>query len=524
MMKISKIITAILILVGTVSCNQIEDRLYSFEEVTPPSDVTAITSITADNTGKVVFIPSSEGATTYMVTFGDTVDEQPAEFGIKEEISHFYGEGTYTYGITAVGITGLTSEEFTDEITVSFIPPSNLSVTAESDPSVSRQINISATADNATSIEFYFGEVTGDDPTIADPGETVSHIYAEAGDYDITIVAKNAAIETVDTTITVNAIEITGPQEAAPTPSGRLDSDVISVFSDAYTDLANTDFNPDWGQSTIVTTEAIENNSTLKYANLNYQGTQFESAIDASGMEYIHVDMWTDNATSVNFSLISSGPAETPYAMPITSGEWVSYDIALSEFSTVVDLSDIIQFKFDGTEGSTIYLDNIFFYREGASTAVELPLDFESSTVDYTWTDFDGGQVAIIDNPQSGGINTSAKVGQMVKNAGQPWGGSYITLDAPIDFSVNKTFKMKVFAPNAGDNVLLKVENADNGAIAFEQEVATTVGNAWEELTFDYSGIDDQEYQKIVLIFELGTVGDGSADFTYLFDDIVLTN
>ena len=32
------------------------------------------------------------------------------------------------------------------------------------------------------------------------------------------------------------------------------------------------------------------------------------------------------------------------------------------------------------------------------------------------------------------------------------------------------------------------------------------------------------QYQKLVLIFDLGTVGDGSANFTYLFDDIILTN
>lgn len=396
----------------------------------------------------------------------------------------------------------------------------------------------------------------------------------------------------------------TGPAEAAPTPPARDAADVISVFSGAYTDLEGTDFNPNWGQSTVVTTEDIAGNATLKYANLNYQGTQFATPIDASGMDYIHVDMWTSDATAINFSLISSGPAETPYALPITSGTWVSYDIALTEYSGVVNLSDIIQFKFDGTAGSTIYLDNIYFYSEevvagsdatlndlqvdgttvegfvesklnytytltrgtadvptvtatptdaaasavvtpaasvpgttsilvtaadGTTTrtytvqfveSVELPLDFETGA--YTWNNFDGGEVTIIDNPQSSGINTSSRVAQMVKNAGQPWGGSYITLDDPIDFSVHKTFKMKVFVPNAGDKVLLKVENLTNGAIAFEKEVATTVGNAWEELTFDYSAIDGQDYQKIVLIFDLGTMGDGSADFTYLFDDIEL--
>ena len=53
----------------------------------------------------------------------------------------------------------------------------------------------------------------------------------------------------------------------------------------------------------------------------------------------------------------------------------------------------------------------------------------------------------------------------------------------------------------------------------------TTVANAWEDLVFDYSAINTaNSYQKVVLIFELGTAGDGSANFTFLFDDIRLTN
>ena len=83
---------------------------------------------------------------------------------------------------------------------------------------------------------------------------------------------------------------------------------------------------------------------------------------------------------------------------------------------------------------------------------------------------------------------------------------------------------MKVFAPKIGTKVLLKVENESNANINHGVEVSTTTSNTWEELTFDYSGVDGQEYTKVVIIFDLGTVGDGSADFTYLFDDIVLTN
>ena len=154
-----------------------------------------------------------------------------------------------------------------------------------------------------------------------------------------------------------------------------------------------------------------------------------------------------------------------------------------------------------------------------------LPITFESSSINYTFTNFDGGNVTRINNPQINGINTSAKVGRMVKNAGQVWGGSLIVLSSPMNFSVNKVFRMKVFSPRIGAKVLLKVENATNGGISFEKEVTTTVANVWEDLAFDFNAINTgNTYQKIVLIFELGTMGDGSANFTFLFDDIRLSN
>lgn len=156
---------------------------------------------------------------------------------------------------------------------------------------------------------------------------------------------------------------------------------------------------------------------------------------------------------------------------------------------------------------------------------VLLPLTFESSTLNYNFSNFDGGNSTVINNPQSGGINTSAKVVRMVKSAGQVWGGSVLPLSAPIDFSANKVFRMKVFSPRVGAKVLLKVENATNSAINFEKEVSTTVANAWEDLVFDYTAINAaNQYHNIVLIFELGTMGDGTANFTFLLDDIRLEN
>lgn len=73
--------------------------------------------------------------------------------------------------------------------------------------------------------------------------------------------------------------------------------------------------------------------------------------------------------------------------------------------------------------------------------------------------------------------------------------------------------------------MLLKVENLTNGGIAFEREATATTSNAWEELTFDFSAINTaNQYQKVVFIFDLGTVGNGGANFTYYFDDIRLVS
>jgi hypothetical protein len=171
--------------------------------------------------------------------------------------------------------------------------------------------------------------------------------------------------------------------------------------------------------------------------------------------------------------------------------------------------------------GKVFYWDDVKSVPAPASV-LGIPLDFQSATLNYAFTDFDGGAVTIVNNPLSSGVNTSTKVGKMVKNAGATYGGSYITLAGPIDFT-KKTFKMKVLSPRVGAKVLLKVENLTNGGISFEKEVTTTKANQWEDLTFDYSTINTaNSYQKVVLIFDNGTVGDGSANFTFYFDDIIL--
>ncbi len=504
-----------------VACQKIEDRVYNFDYITAPDKVSAVFDITQDNTGLVTVVPTAEGAQRFHILFGDVENEEPTEVPQGESVEHIYSEGQYSVKITAIGLSNK-STSIEEQINVSFKAPENLVVNIESDKAVSYTVNLSATADYTTMFDIYFGESVDEEAVKILPEEVVSYTYAQAGTYQIKVVAKGGAIATLEETFTFEATKVEVPAEAAPTPPSRSASSVVSIFSDAYTNQENTDFNPDWGQSTVVSTEDIGGSSTLKYGNLNYQGTQLYPEVDLSKMQFMHIDVWTADADQLSIFPISIATGEKNVDLALSKGEWLSYDIPMSDFSDQgLALNDIHQLKITGTEGSTVYLDNIYFYKEGGLPT--LPLDFESNVLDYTFVDFDGGVAEVIDNPQSSGINTSSKVTRMVKNPGQVWGGSYLSLDGPIDFSASKTFKMKAYSIKAGTKVLLKVENKDDSSVNFEKEVTMTKVNEWEELSFDYSAIDDSKsYHNIVIIFDLGTQGDGTANYTFYFDDISL--
>jgi hypothetical protein len=155
-----------------------------------------------------------------------------------------------------------------------------------------------------------------------------------------------------------------GEEPAAETPTDApaaptaAQADVLSIFSDAYTDLAGSDFDPNWGQETDATIETYAGNEVLQYKDLNYQGLQYAES-DVSGYTKLHLDYWTADATVINVSLISVGPLENPVALTVTTGSWQSVDINLSEYTTP-NLSEVFQLKTDGD--GTVILDNIYFY------------------------------------------------------------------------------------------------------------------------------------------------------------------
>lgn len=221
------------------------------------------------------------------------------------------------------------------------------------------QVTFENTSSGASTFAWDFGD--GATSTEENP----VHTYAAEGTYSVTLTASDAggSSQSITKDVTVSSTTLTDP---APTPTEPA-ANVISVYSDAYTNIDGVNINPNWGQATVTTEQEVATGDmVVKMEGLNYQGIDFAANIqDVSGKTTVHVDIWTASSETFNFFLISDGAQETPYSITSTGGQWDSYDIPLSEYSDVVDLTKIIQFKFDdGGSGAspTIYYDNIYFY------------------------------------------------------------------------------------------------------------------------------------------------------------------
>ncbi len=158
----------------------------------------------------------------------------------------------------------------------------------------------------------------------------------------------------------------------------------------------------------------------------------------------------------------------------------------------------------------------VFFFAALVGYSQALPIDFEMSITTADFENFDGGEATVIANPQSGGINTSNTVAQIIRDGGATWAGSKIQLAENLDFTTLNTLSMKVFttAP-VGTTVKVKLE----GDGAAEVDVQTTVSGEWETLKWDFTGTP-ANFDYLVFMFDFGNVGNGSATSTFLFDDI----
>ena len=521
MKSMKNLIRIILLTLTVMSCQKDFVNTDVDVEIAAPSEVSAEFKITNDNSGLVNIVPKSNGGLKHVVSYNDGSSESDTlELG--QNIDHVFAEGNYEIEVKALGYNNLTSSNNVP-LVVSFRAPENLEVTVTNDLAISRQVNVVATADYATNFSVYFGADA--EPVTANAGQTVSHVFPEAGTTTIRVVANSGGSATTifeDEAFLVTAI--LQPITAAPRQQARAASDYISIYSDTYTNETGVDTFPDWGQGgqgSSWTTFDFNGDSMLQYINLSYQGITFNS-VDVSQMEYLHFDVWTAEVDRIETSLISVASGERPVWTVLQSDEWTSIDIPISAFTDQgLSVNDIHQLKFvgDGWAAGTVFIDNIYFYRAATGVVTDDIENYEGEAP--TYGDFGNASVSIVANPDISGINTSATVAQFTKpNGAEVWAGSTITLDTPLDLVNFSKINVKTWSPKVGAVVKMKLENAD-ASITHEVDINTSVANTWEQLSYDFSAAPAADYIKLVMFLDFGNAGDGSV---YYYDDFQLVD
>ncbi len=181
--------------------------------------------------------------------------------------------------------------------------------------------------------------------------------------------------------ITVNVEELPDPAPAPTVPAAN----VISLFSNAYTNVPIDTWATGWLYSTAVLTELQINGDDVKlYTNLNFNGIEFASqTIDATQMTHFHMDIWTPNSTTppaafkvllVDFGAngVFGGGDDVSHEITFTANttpalatrEWVQLDVPLSAFTGLTTRAHLAQLVISG-DLPTVYVDNVYFYKQG---------------------------------------------------------------------------------------------------------------------------------------------------------------
>ncbi len=163
------------------------------------------------------------------------------------------------------------------------------------------------------------------------------------------------------------------PMTAAPTPT-RPAASVISMFSNAYTNVAVDTWRTVWSSANLTDLQ-IAGNDTKKYSALNFVGVEtVNSQINATNMQYFHVDAWTPNMTTFRVKLVDFGANgvyqgtpndDTEFELSYTPvlNQWNGYDIPLSSFTGLTSRAHIAQLIFSGNPAGagTVFVDNVYF-------------------------------------------------------------------------------------------------------------------------------------------------------------------
>lgn len=325
--------------------------------VTHPGQLIQITN---DNSGKVTITPMAEGATAFIVQFGHgSGQDGQAEVMPGHHAIHYYPEGNYTVTIVSKSLSG---EEVTSTypLEVIYRAPENLQINTGVS---THTLTVSAQADYAASFMVYFGDVAGEEGTpLAKDGE-VTHNYADAGDYEVKVVALSGGAATAEKTAAITIVDPFGMPIT-------FDNPYINYFFGTFGDNQHFFMVENPSPSGINTTANV---GKFVRGVQGWSGTYspLDNPIDMAMGNVIKVLVYNPDPTLIGAKLnvelesgssLDNGVAVLKTAVT-TSGQWeeLTFDFgAIAAIPSDETFSQLVLRFNDGSNGAgaIIYVDN----------------------------------------------------------------------------------------------------------------------------------------------------------------------
>ena len=176
------------------------------------------------------------------------------------------------------------------------------------------------------------------------------------------------------------------PTDAAPTPPARPVGEFLSLFSNAYTNIAVAEWSTTWDDSSIVDLVSVPGDDIKRINFVNFLAVQFANYENATSMTHFHMDYWISAGTDLTgkvinpkFSNHAAQSGETNALLlthlPLTAGSWVSLDVPLISFlaqgpGVPFAREKLYQFLLQSNIG-IVYVDNIYLHKNTTSLSID---------------------------------------------------------------------------------------------------------------------------------------------------------
>lgn len=347
------------------------------------------------------------------------------------------------------------------------------SASLEGTTSNSALINVSATDDHVVDAFHVVDGTYGVDKIIPVASQLLVSGLSGGVTYNFTITAIDACGKESDNSIDVEVEmggDVTAPTTPAPTPPARDDRWVRPIFSNAYTNILEHNFAiQNWGSVTGSREEVAgdnyilydftssgntivwgENNAganaIVAVPGKNAGGDGDNTGVDASSMEKLHLDVWSNAASSnvevrINDNILGR--------INLSGMGWQQFELRLEDHVEAINPASVRWMKLTNISGAQqIALDNVYFWREPIDDDTNPPTDV---TAVAAYADLYSVSIEVSAIEDNNDVSYAVKLGDVVKAVGVGTSGETTTIHVS-NLTPNTNYTFSVIATDLFDN------------------------------------------------------------------------